>query len=519
MIKLNVNELTLEQKIGMVLMGTAGYPCFDKNFESSIERIKNHALGTVWVAASDDGSHKKYLNKIREVADYPVLVIMDAESGYMKHKIGSQIALGYIDDLEATYEFARALGAEARADGYSGICGPIIDPAELDSLCPTRKFALDKYGITRHAEAFIKGFHDAGILSITKHYPSLDSKCDTHLFEGQCNLTREEVINDHLYPYIELQKKGLLDGIMTGHSVVKNIDADNPASISKKLIDIIRGYGFEGISITDDLSMLGICAKYGEDRFFRSVEAGNDIVLDFTLFESEKSIKKALDDGKLTEEQITVAAKRVIDAQNKTLELGSYKFSERDVEAIDRINRRSIVEVTDENVEKSISKDGRHLFIIMTNKPTEFDGTDDAYENEQWYRPKMLAKHILEKFPNSGVVGISEYPDKHEMIRATHAALDYDDTVLVYFSEWQCYVGGECFTSRIIKLAESLVAAKRAHTLVYFGSPNILRQLPHFERIIAGCNHFDNNCYCIDVLAGDLIADGKFTYDVDLRKE
>lgn len=506
---LNVDELSLEQKIGMVLMGTTGAPAYEENHKSTIKRIKNHALGTVWVRPHDDGSHVKYIKEIREAADYPVLVIMDAEKGYGKYKFGSHMSLGFVDDVEATYKCARAYAAAAKRDGYNGICSPILDIVFSDTLSTTRKFCLDKYGILRHAEAFIRGFHDAGVFSIVKHYPSISSGVDTHLFEGHCDYSREFLMDNSLYPYIELIKKGLLDGIMSGHSVIKNIDPDHPTSISKNVIDLVRNAGFNGIFITDDLAMLGIAAKYGEERFCRALKAGNDILLDFKLFDSEAGIKKALREGALTEEEITVAARRVVAMQNKTLTFGNHQLCDDDMKAVDDINRRSVIEITDDGTAESISRDGRHLFVIMTRKPDPFDGSDDEYRNKEWYRPRELAKYIKSKFKNSDVMSITPYPEKVECSAVAKGALNYEDTVFIYFSEFQPFTGGESFTSRIIAVSKSLVAANRAHTLVYFGNPNILKQLPHFERMILGCNQSDNNRYCIDVLAGDMKAEGK----------
>lgn len=100
---------------------------------------------------------------------------------------------------------------------------------------------------------------------------------------------------------------------------------------------------------------------------------------------------------------------------------------------------------------------------------------------------------------------------------AVHDALKYEDTVLVYFSNWQSYVGGESFTPRIVALAESLYQANRAKSLVYYGNPNLLSQLPAFDRIIAGCNNRANTKYCIDVLAGLIPAEGKLPYEIISR--
>lgn len=70
--------------------------------------------------------------------------------------------------------------------------------------------------------------------------------------------TVEDLLNYDLYPYIRLIEEGLLDGIMTLHKRFVNIDPDYPATLSKKVIDIIRNLGFNGVAMTDALIMMGI---------------------------------------------------------------------------------------------------------------------------------------------------------------------------------------------------------------------------------------------------------------------
>ncbi len=518
-VPLKFEELTASQKIGMSLMGAGGSPGF-KQFAYALEKIKKRELGTVWVISDQYDAPQFYcehIKQIHEMADYPVLVIMDAERGFGEFKIGRQMALGYADDVDLTYRFARAVGARAREDGYNGICSPILDPGGPDILYPTRSFNLDKEGILRHGRAYIQGLHDAGVLAIVKHFPSLGSKRDTHLFEGHCDLTEEEIINTNLYPYIQLCREGLVDGIMTGHSVAYSIDPENPATFSEKVMNIIKDTGYDGFIITDDMSMLGICAKYGTERFSKSVEAGADIILEWNTEDAEKEISRAYNAGTISPERIDDVAKRIIRAQEKIAKLTPYELTEKDLCVADEVNRRSICEITKENVLPSISQDGKHLFVLMVEQNTDFSAAKSAtaiVEQGGWMNPPVLCEHIKNRFPASDVITVKEFPDRIEMCNAVHEALNYEDTVLIYFSNWQSYVGGESFTPRIIALAESLFEAKRANTLVYYGNPNLLKQLPDFPRIIAGCNNEANTKYCIDVLAGLIPAEGKLPYPI-----
>ena len=67
---------------------------------------------------------------------------------------------------------------------------------------------------------------------------------------------------------------------MTGHLVYEDIDPDNPATTSPRVIaDVIRGeIGFDGLLLTDDISMNALAGSLGE-RSSRSLAAGCDVVL------------------------------------------------------------------------------------------------------------------------------------------------------------------------------------------------------------------------------------------------
>ena len=67
---------------------------------------------------------------------------------------------------------------------------------------------------------------------------------------------------------------------MVAHIIYKDIDNDQPGTLSKKVInDIIRKkIGFNGLIMTDDISMKAIKISV-EDAAIKSLNAGCDLVL------------------------------------------------------------------------------------------------------------------------------------------------------------------------------------------------------------------------------------------------
>ena len=66
---------------------------------------------------------------------------------------------------------------------------------------------------------------------------------------------------------------------MTAHVLYEKIDPDQCATLSPKLIEIIReDIGFDGLLLTDDLSMSALSGSFSE-RTVRALSAGCDVAL------------------------------------------------------------------------------------------------------------------------------------------------------------------------------------------------------------------------------------------------
>jgi beta-glucosidase-like glycosyl hydrolase len=279
---LKFEDLSLEQKLGMVSCGyvlkDSDWEDFDSNLEYTLDAIRNHRLGSVWMSHRTK-SFKYAIEKIKEVADYPVLIFTDAESGIGEFMIGKHNALGSTDNEEYAYTFGKVVGVTARKMGYNIVCDPV-----LDAHVGSRYIGTDKEKVVKLGAAMARGLHDAGILNVAKHYPSAHrpDDVDTHMAPAISYQTEEELIKTSLYPYIELNKQGLINGIMTGHVRMDNIDKGMPASLSRKVIDIIKNQGFDGFFVTDGLRMMSVRSEFGDiDPKGMCIEAGNTVALDW----------------------------------------------------------------------------------------------------------------------------------------------------------------------------------------------------------------------------------------------
>ena len=527
--ELKLEELTLEQKIGMTMCGHIYNHWDDKLDEEhmiyAINMIKERKLGAIWV----DPGFKRFdeaMKLVKETADYPILIFTDAETGFGPDKIGKHNAIGMAGSEELAYIFGKVTGTRARKAGYNFVCNPVVDMVSANCMCNTtmRSMGGDKEQVTRLAAAEIRGMHDAGVLSVCKHYPGAhgDDPVDSHMVEGFSSETKEDLLDYAVYPYVELIKQGLLDGIMTGHYRLPNIDPDYPASLSEKVIGIIREQGFDGVAITDALPMMGIVAKFGKiDCNGLAIQGGNDLAL--TWSENKfcyEAMISCYERGILTEEKLDLAVRRVLDAQHKTTLFGEYtELTEEELELYKKINTDGICAITDEGIEPTIDKNGKHFIAVQVpvgSADKHGKITIDTFTTT-WYKPDQIIKQLEETFPNSRVFAMDEFPSVSHNWILVNENIDYDDVIVMSFMDGKAYQGEESFSGRFVTAVKALQITNRVSALLHFGNPFPLEALDHIPRLIIGGHSEKSVETGIKVLAGDYPAKGKMIYDLKLK--
>lgn len=519
--ELKFEELTLDQKFGLVHTIKLNGGITEEDIEFIFDRIKAHAVGAVWM---QHGAWMVdvYLKRVLETADYPILIMTDAEKGMEGYEVGGHNPIACTGDEKYAYAFGKSVGFAARKLGYNVVCNPVLDLSQSGSV---RSFGSDPKLVAKMAAAEIKGMHDAGVLSVAKHYPSArdDLMIDSHMAEAFSAQTKEELLEYSLYAYRELMSKDLLDGVMTSHCKLPNIDDEYPASLSKKVIDVIRDEGFEGFCMTDALNMMGIRAKFGEaESIGLAVAAGNDLPMPFTHAPQKEynAIKDAYEKGVITDEQLDACVKRVLAAQHKVMELDKNRSLELDKEveklALD-IQRAAVCARVDEGLTPSISKDGKHLFALMVRNEVDLSKPDVDTFTSSWLSPVKVIEMLQEAFPNSGVTTFHEFPTGQQNYEIFQGSLKYDDVIFLTFSENIPYAGDEALTTRVVSLIKALQYTNRVSALIHFGNPCVLEALPHIPRVIIGGITKDGPTTCIDALAGKYTPTGKLTCEVDFK--
>lgn len=519
--ELKFEELSARQKLGMTYIAFTNIVNRTPDEDAYILKlVRERSLGGVWITPGRDSS-KELVQRILETADYPILIFTDAEKGIGSYTVGNHNAIACTGSEKQAYAFGKAVGVTARKLGYRVVCNPLLDMSRGSQ----RSLGEDKEKVSLLAAAIARGMHDGGVLTVGKHYPgaSNPAKIDSHMAESFSPDTKEDLLRYPLYPYQRLMEEDLLDGIMVGHKKLPNIDPDYPASLSKKVIDIIRELGFDGFAVTDALNMMGIRAKFGDmESKSLAISAGIDFLLPFSGKPSEdfELYCDAYEKGMIPEESLDQAVKRVLAAQHKAMVLPKDgELTQEEIDLFRSINKDGVYAKCDEGRPTSISRDGKHYFAIMTRCDVTIENAGtvdvDTFSNV-WHKPFEIKERLLQMFPNSKVAFINEFPTPSQNQKILAESLGCDEVVFLSFSEFLAFGGREQLTHRFVVLLEAMQMTNRVSTLIHFGNPFVLEELPHIPRYILGGISEDSVYACLDVLAGNYPAKGVPVYDFKL---
>ena len=524
--ELKFEELTVEQKIGLTMVGVCNNPQYvDIDYLEGL--IKKRALGAIWLDPKPETA--PVLKRLKDAADYPILVLTDAESGMKPYLVGKHNAVGMTDSEELAYMFGKVTALAARKQGYNVVCNPLLDMKDTNSTCngTARTLGSDKYRVAKLAAAEARGMHDAGVLTVGKHYPGsyrgMAGKVDSHMAETVATATREQMIEYNLYPYMELDREGLLDGVMLGHGRHVNIDPKYPTTLSKEVIKVFRDQGFEGFALTDALCMMGVVAKFGKaGAVGLSVANAADLALPWVR-ENEDAynwIKEYYENGTITDERLDEAVKRVLAAQHKVavMEPKYDDLTEEDIAEFNKINTDYIFARVDKGLPLPLDREGKYYFVVVneTHALSDADKPDVDTFRVGWYHPKKIEASLKTLFPNSIVKTIPDYPHAGHNWQVLEESYGYE-TVFVTFYMGGAYMGEERFTPPLISLINAMQVTNRISTIMHFGNPFVLEDLSHISRIIIGPGAELGVEAGIGVLAGEKPAKGRLTYDVNLK--
>ncbi len=164
--------------------------------------------------------------------------------------------------------------------GITADCLPVLDvPIEgAHDVIGNRAYGTDPETVASLGRAAADGLLSGGVLPVIKHIPGHGRAfSDSHKELPVVAAPIDDLRRHDFSPFKALADMPMA---MTAHVVYTAIDADNPATTSKKVVaETIRGeIGFDGLLMSDDVSMKALGGTFA-DRTAAAIAAGCDVAL------------------------------------------------------------------------------------------------------------------------------------------------------------------------------------------------------------------------------------------------
>ncbi len=415
---MNIDDLTLEQKIGQMIM--AGFP--SDSFDDHVrELIHEHHIGNIILFSRNVGDSNQIQSLTREIQGnmmegigLPALISIDQEGGMVTRifdgatLLPGSMAISATGDVDNARKIGEIMGKELKALGINMNLAPTLDVNNnpLNPVIGVRSYGEDPQRVAEFGLEFIKALQGEGVIATGKHFPGHgDTQVDSHLDLPLVPHTMDRLNEVELYPF-KVAIEGGIDAIMTAHILFKELaEEDRPATLSYNIITkLLRGdLGFEGLVITDSMEMDAISKYYGTAKAaVMSICAGADLILVShtlkTQIETVDKIKKAVDNGVIPMERIDESVERILamkrkygilDAKKPAIEKPAYD-SEAHVTIAQRISEDSITVVKDE---KNLLPIKVEDILTISPTPALMTGVEDSSKMVDPFA-KMVANRL-----------------------------------------------------------------------------------------------------------------------------
>jgi beta-N-acetylhexosaminidase len=189
-------------------------------------------------------------------------------------------ALGGARAREAIALGARLIADDLAALGITVDCLPVLDipVRDADPVIGDRAYGDAPEPVAALGRAACEGLLAGGVLPVLKHIPGHGrATVASHAALPRVDAPRRLLEDSDFAPFRALAEMPLA---MTAHIVYTALDAERPATLSRRVIDeVIRSsIGFDGMLLTDDLSMRALGGSFAA-RAAGALEAGCDVVL------------------------------------------------------------------------------------------------------------------------------------------------------------------------------------------------------------------------------------------------
>ena len=317
-----MNKMTLEEKIGQLNLITAGGFVTG----SAVNEKTHQKLQTGQIGGMLNGFSLSSMKAFQDIAvkespnHIPILFGMDVIHGY-RTIFPIPLAMSCVWDLSLIEKSARIAAQEATSNGISWTYSPMVDIARDPRWGRIAEGAgEDPWLGSQIAAALVRGYQGNDLslnntmMACVKHF-ALYGAAEAGRDYNTVDMSKVTMYNDYLPPYKAAFDAGA-GSAMTSFNVVDGI----PSSGNHWLLtELLRNqWGFKGFVVTD-YTAINEMINHGmgdlQTVSALALKAGTDMDMVGEGFLT--TLKKSLDEGRITLKDIDLACRRVLEAKFK----------------------------------------------------------------------------------------------------------------------------------------------------------------------------------------------------------
>jgi len=361
-----MSKMTLDEKIGQLNLPGAGDITTGQAGSSDIgKKIGEGKVGGLF--------NIKSVAKIRDVQKVaveqsrlkiPLIFGMDVIHGYQT-VFPIPLALSCSWDMQKIEQSARIAAVEASADGICWTFSPMVDIARDPRWGRIAEGnGEDPYLGYQIAKAMVKGYQgddlkkNNTIMACVKHF-ALYGAAEAGRDYNTTDMSRVRMYNEYFPPY-----KGAVDGgvgsVMSSFNEVDGI----PATANKFLMtDVLRKqWGFKGFVVTDYTAINEMIDHgMGDLQTVSALALNAGIDMDMVGEGFLTTLKKSLQEKKVTQKQIDDACRRILEAKYK---LGLFDDPYRYCD-----EKRASTEIYTDANRRAAREIAADCFVLLKNNP------------------------------------------------------------------------------------------------------------------------------------------------------
>jgi beta-glucosidase len=360
-----MSKMTLDEKIGQLNLVTSGRALTGSVVNKGVEEsIKKGDIGGIFGVYGTD-----YISKAQDLAvknsrlHIPLIFGLDVIHG---HRTIFPIPLG----MSATWDMgliersAKIAASEATGEGINWVFSPMVDIARDPRWGRISEGSgEDPYLGSQIAKAMVKGYQGTSmknsdaVMACVKHF-ALYGGAEAGREYNTVDMSLIKMYQDYLPPYKAAVDAGA-GSFMSSFNTINGV----PATANQWLLtDVLRKqWGFKGFVVSDYTSVSELTAHgLGDLQTVSALALKAGLDMDMVAEGFLTTLKKSLKEGKVTQQEIDLACRRVLEAKYK---LGLFDNPYKSINA--EIEAKS--ELTEAN-RLAARETAEHSFVLLKNQ-------------------------------------------------------------------------------------------------------------------------------------------------------